>query len=183
MFEEPKNKENNIFDPEEDDEVTFEDIKLAEMGIIPGKMDLFRKQYPNKRVFYNDNLTKQAFEYYLERIDQKELEAIQEDRLPENLQEIYRTKFSEGVESVIDKTKSLIEQYIEKNKELIQDNAKVHEENYKLLEMNDNLIENIQFLYDLLGKMLSLINEENLPFPFTPEELETIKTIKEMIKE
>ena len=89
----------------EEEEVSDEEIELAEMGIIPKKIYLFLEQYPNKHIFYRGKLTKMALKYYLGIVNKKELENVQQFKLPEDLQEIYAKKFAEGVTEVVTEEK------------------------------------------------------------------------------
>jgi hypothetical protein len=145
-------------------------------------MEVFKKHFPNKKIFYRGQITKTALEYYLEICDAEELRSVQQFRLPEKLQPIYAKKLAEGVVEVIEEDPSLVKGYIDKNEEIMQ---KLRNNQKIIGNLNENIIQYskyIEFLYNINGKMLALIKSEKLPFPITEEEIETITEIKEVIE-
>ena len=86
-------EEVNIFDEEEEDSDSLEDIELTSMGLLPERFNGFLKKYPKKNIFYPnkiiaENLTKFAFKWYLANINNEEVKSIKLDKLPEGFEEL-----------------------------------------------------------------------------------------------
>ena len=188
-------EEVNIFDEEqEDDSDSLEDIELSSMGLLPERFNGFLKKYPKKNIFYPKkiiaaNFTKNAFDWYLKSCSSEELKDIKLDKLPDGFHEFVVKKIESGVaEPVPEKKEGSTALYIEKNAQLIKDLAaskQIAKEYINLhaegVEYIDRYRSYLKFLYIMNGKMLQMLKTNKIPFPFAPEELDTIDEIDEVV--
>lgn len=189
-------EEESPFESEETNPAEETDLQIASYGLVPELFNGYRRRYPLKHIIWNDELTKQAYEWYLEAANEKQLNLIKKDKLSEEFTEMLETKLKEGVIQVVDeeelaitpltkqsKNQDIIEKLNKDNQELwIQAGAakESEEQMYKdLLEEKErivNLTSILNWLYDFMG------NLEWGEFAPSDEDMEKIEAIKKICK-
>jgi len=147
----------------EDEDYDDEKLKLMELGIASALVDLYRSHYKNKNIFYGDKLTKQFFEWILKSCNKDELWLIRE----------YRDKYPKNFQEMIDKA----EPHSLGQEEPVWKNDQ--EELVKLASAAGTRKQYLKFLYEMLGRILDTMEEQEASYDFNEVEIDMIKRIKE----
>lgn len=212
MFEDKTKKKNSgneitseeleEMDIHDEEEITDDDIKLAQLGMRCYYGTAYKKRYPRNDIFNSSTKqpNKKFFQYYLDNCDADMLARLREHKetLSKGLKKMLEE--AEPVEVVYEDNESDVSKYIDKNKELIQQLTDVKAE-LRLFEgatkflfqfmSNKTCIFDVKELEifvkeakkpierdDMLNKIIEIKNSIEID----DEDINVISEIKEMIK-
>jgi len=147
----------------EEEGYSEENLKLLELGISLDLVELFKSHYKNKNIFYGDKLTKQFFEWILGSCNKDQLWLIKE----------HYDKYPKKFQAMIDKAEP---------HELGQEEPvwkSDQEELIKLASLAGTRKQYLKFLYEMLGRILDTMEEQEASYDFNEVEIDMIKRIKE----
>lgn len=154
-------EEDNLFDGSEP--ADEDDVKCFEFGILIELKEIYLKHNPTNKLFSKNQPTKKFFQWYVDCCNVNKLSLLRTKNLSQSLQDMIE-KRKEELDDY--RKETLVEQYIEKNKQLLKRNEDLK-----------NVAGNLVFLYELMSEKMDF--KEGVEI--TEEELKVIEAIKEAL--
>ena len=156
----------NLFEDDEEEEVSEEDMILLERSISLTLRDLYKKRQDAKPVVFRDHISNHFFEWLLDSVDENQLKLMKEKIRYFRESQQDKLKKAKPFEYPIEtKESGTIEEYIEYNQKLIQENEQLKKDLHEqwiqttsakesedeILQENIKLKKKPEFLSDLLA--------------------------------